>query len=187
MGGSQSKKQDNVLETAPLPQGVALKPSENAGDGPQEEAQQLSVVDTQALMTPDLAALASDEALEMAMGLLMERLYCPTQAHLLFKCLQQSGVSSPEEAVKEGGQCYPENMLLAECAGTKEVAMKCSRFVEHFAHVKCKPEGDALTKCLRDHKASGRHREECSALAMATFGCGARHVLALFSTVPEDK
>jgi hypothetical protein len=172
-----------------LPQGVTLDGSfDTLTADVEQEAGQLAVIDTGALIDHEIGSLHNEEALQLSVGVLMERLYCPTQAHLFYSCFQQSGLTDAFAAAAEGGPCYAEHELFADCIKDRNVTIKCTKFVEFFARAKCIKESEALKQCINSNEGAGKsNRTNCSAVALTAFGCGAKHVLGLFSTVPEDK
>eukprot|EP00667_Euglena_gracilis_P024107 EG_transcript_27546 len=155
--------------------GGPSKPPANGGVSPAPpEAVQFAAMDTGALMPPSVSELADAKAVELAVGMLTERLYCPAAARGFQQCVQTAGLADQQAAA--AGPCRATHEALRDCMTKGNVQETTQRFLWHFATEKCAEKVQAARACTQRGGV-------CQDEALQAYGCGGRHVITLMSAV----
>jgi len=120
-----------------------------------------------------IAAMPHMAVIDMAVGVLAERLYCPTDSEAFYKCFSNSGLQDAEAAAT--GACSKFHNALLACVEQRNVNDRAQRTLEHLATVKCPKEVEAAQHCV---EGKGK---DCQKVTEAAYACGARHLLAVFT------
>ena len=72
------------------------------------------------------SALPPTEAVELAVGMLTEKLYCPEPAMKFYKCFVDSGRSDAYSAAQD--VCKKEHEGLMECVRERDINDVCQRY-----------------------------------------------------------
>eukprot|EP00667_Euglena_gracilis_P022217 EG_transcript_24648 len=161
MGGRGSKTDSSGAAPAGAPPGQLEAPP---------EAVALAAMPTQ--ITPELAKMPADHAIQLAVGVLTERLYCADTASAFYECFARSG-KDPYEA--STGTCRKEHEGLMKCVEERQINDVAERFLGYFAMVKCPKEVEAAKVCME------KGRSDCQPQTEAAYSCAARHILALLA------
>eukprot|EP00906_Rhabdomonas_costata_P007462 RCo010683 len=154
MGSSQSK--------GPATEGTF----DTVGGQVEQEALKLAQLDTHSVLTSQILAVPDKEAISLAVGVLMERLFCPNEAREFTKCFLKHKLS-PDQAVQPGRPCVPAHEQFIRCLNEKNVAVKAGKVVETFSAVKCPEQSKQMLQCLQKRRSAqeggGADLPNCSA------------------------